>query len=168
MDRPTAERDPAWRGWIAPWLAWACRVTLGVVFIVAAVPKIVAPAEFAQSIANYHLLPLAAINALAIALPWVELLCGVLVLAGVGTRASLLVIVGLLAVFSGAIAAAMHRGLDIGCGCFSAGAQARAMTQWTLLWDIIWILMGGFALVYDRGKLSVAASVARARSRAGR
>ena len=61
-------------GWLrragGPWLAWAFRLALGVVFIVAAVPKIAAPDEFAWSIAHYDMVPDGWINAMAIMLPW--------------------------------------------------------------------------------------------------
>lgn len=141
---------------LGPWTATAFRIALGVIFIVAALPKVADPLGFAKSIANYHLVPTPAINLMAICLPWIELCCGAALVAGVGIRAHLLLVVGMLAVFIGAIASAMTRDLDISCGCFSTHDSAsNAMTRWTLYWDVIWLGMALHALVFDRGLLSL-------------
>jgi uncharacterized membrane protein YphA (DoxX/SURF4 family) len=144
-----------------PWLAWGFRVALGVIFIVAALPKVARPDQFAWSIAHYHLLPDRWINLTAIVLPWIELLCGAMLVLGLAIRANLLLIVGMLAVFIAAIASAMVRNLDISCGCFAPGPEAASITRWTLYWDIIWLLMGVAALIWDRERLSLAALWAR-------
>ena len=141
---------------LGPWLAWALRVGLGLVFIVASLDKVAHPEAFARSIANYHLVPQAAINLLAVCLPWIELVCGVLLVLGLQVRANLLVIWALLALFIGAISLALQRGYDISCGCFSTDPGAHAMTRWTLYWDIIWIAMATHALIFDRAYLSLA------------
>lgn len=141
---------------LGPYLGWAFRVALGVVFIFAAAPKIADPLGFAKSIANYHLVPDALINAMAITLPWIELCCGLALVLGLSPRANLLAVEALLLVFIVAIVSAMSRGLDISCGCFStATAESASMTRWTLTWDIIWLAMGLHALIFDRPLLSL-------------
>ena len=146
---------PGLRAILGPWLAWFFRVALGVVFIVASLDKVAHPDRFAVAIANYHLAPQAAINLMAIALPWVELLCGALLVLGLWYRAGLLLVLGLLGTFIAAISLALQRGLDISCGCFTTDPAAHGMTRWTLYWDIIWFAMGLHALLLDRGLLSV-------------
>jgi uncharacterized membrane protein YphA (DoxX/SURF4 family) len=136
-------------------LAWVFRVTLGVVFIVASLDKIAHPEAFAAGIANYHMVPLGLINLMAICLPWIEVVCGLLLVLGLWTRANLLVVNALLVVFIVAIVSALRRGLDISCGCFTTDPGAHAMTRWTLYWDIIWLGMGLHAMVLDRNLLSV-------------
>jgi len=149
-------RLPGWRELLGPWLAWAFRVGLGLVFIVASLDKVAHPEAFARSIANYHLVPQEGINLMAICLPWIELICGLLLVVGLQVRANLLVIWALLALFIGAIGLALHHGYDISCGCFSTDPKAHAMTRWTLYWDIVWLAMATHALAFDRGYLSLA------------
>ena len=116
-------------------LTWILRGTLAAVFLYAAVPKIWDPAGFAHSINNYQLLPDAMINPLAIYLPWLELLTAVAVLAIPACRRGAWILFGLmLAVFIAAISAAMARGINIDCGCFSTtGHGMRAGTGHLIL-----------------------------------
>lgn len=86
----------------------------------AAVSKLANPGEFLGSIYAYQLpLPRPLLQIVAVVLPWVELLCGLLLLAGVWTEAALVLVTGLLAVFVVATGQAWLRGLDISCGCFN-------------------------------------------------
>ena len=55
----------------------------------------------------------------AIVLPWVELLCGLLLLAGFWSQTALLIVTGLLVGFVIATGQAWVRGIDIACGCFN-------------------------------------------------
>jgi uncharacterized membrane protein YphA (DoxX/SURF4 family) len=111
-------------------LVWFCRLALAGVFIAAAGPKIRDPAGFAKSIFNYQLLPDAAINPLAIFLPWLELFAAVaLVVLPVLRRGALWLIAAMTVVFIGAIGSAMARGIDIDCGCFSTTGQGMR-TGW--------------------------------------
>jgi uncharacterized membrane protein YphA (DoxX/SURF4 family) len=93
------------------------RLVLGGYFVYAAVFKIVDPAGFAKNIGNYQILPHEANNLLAITLPWIELAAGGLLVVGIWKRANALLIAGMLVIFLIAISAAMHRGLNIDCGC---------------------------------------------------
>ncbi len=144
-----------WREWLGPRLAVLFRLTLGAVFVAASLDKVLHPLAFAQSIANYRMVPLGLINLMAIALPMIELVSGVALLLGVGIRANLLLASGMLALFIVAIVLALVRGLDISCGCFTTDPSAHRMTRMTLIWDIIWLAMGVHALLYDRGLLSL-------------
>jgi uncharacterized membrane protein YphA (DoxX/SURF4 family) len=104
------------------------RIGLGVLFLAAAVPKLQDPAGFAKAIENYRMLPVGAERALAVVLPAVELVVGVLLVAGaIDAGASLLALV-LLVVFTGAVGVALARGLDFTCGCFGTGDGTRAGT----------------------------------------
>ncbi len=76
------------------------RVVLGAVFIYAALQKIGKPLMFADEIRMYHVLergPL--LYTVAIALPWIELFCGLSLLAGVFLRGTALILAALNAVF---------------------------------------------------------------------
>ncbi len=140
---------------LGPWLACIFRFVLGIVFVVASLDKLLHPAAFARSISHYDLVPLKAINLMAICLPWIELCCGLALIFGLGIKANLLVVVGLLGIFIVAILSVLYRGLDISCGCFTTDPSAHRMTRWTLYWDIIWMIMGIHALFFEKGFLSI-------------
>jgi uncharacterized membrane protein YphA (DoxX/SURF4 family) len=124
---------------------WATRLALAGVFLYAAFPKIADPAGFAKSIFNYQLLPDAAINPLAIFLPWLELVCGVALLAAPPLRrGALFLIAGMLVVFVVAIGAAMLRGLNIDCGCFSTSGAGTQAALPHLVLDIALLLAAGW------------------------
>ncbi len=101
------------------WLILAIRLILGVTFIWASIDKIANPGGFAVSIYNYRMLPHETINLMAIVMPWLELVTGLLIIAGILMRGSAFWIGLMLLVFIIALSSALHRGLDISCGCFS-------------------------------------------------
>ena len=103
----------------SPRLHLLVRLALGLVFVYASLDKIANPADFALIVKNYRLLPFDAINLVAVLLPWVELVAGLLLIFGLVTRGSSLLISVLLAVFIVALGINVSRGLDINCGCFS-------------------------------------------------
>jgi hypothetical protein len=107
------------------------RLTVGGVFVVAGALKIWDPGSFAKDVANYRLLPDALVNLVAITLPWIEVLAGGLLMAGLWKKPSALLIAGMMAVFLAGIGQAVYRHLDIRCGCFST-LEARKV-GWTAL-----------------------------------
>jgi uncharacterized membrane protein YphA (DoxX/SURF4 family) len=125
----------------------AIRLVLGIVFIYAAIDKIAHPAGFAQSIYNYRMLPHGFINFMALTMPWLEIICGGLIVAGVFVRGSALLIGFMLLVFIVAISFALVRGLDISCGCFSQeGGHAVAVDL--LVRDLLMFVGALIVLVY--------------------
>ncbi len=96
------------------------RIFLGLVFLVFGLDKIPHPDAFARAISNYRLLPDGLVNLLAVTLPAVECLCGLLLLTGQWVRSAALVTACLLVIFLGAVGISLARGLDIHCGCLNA------------------------------------------------
>jgi putative oxidoreductase len=129
------------------YLVFAARLILGAVFIYASLEKIQNPAGFAQAIYNYRMVPESLINIMAIVLPWLELICGVLIIVGVFVRGSALLIGAMLAVFIVALSSAILRGLDISCGCFTLEG-GRGIAGKTLVEDILLMVCVGIALLY--------------------
>ena len=99
------------------------RIALGCVFVFAAIGKIADPEKFSKEIDNYQLLPYALVTLAAAILPWLEALCGTLLIFGRWLKGSSFIIILLNFVFIGAISSAMARGLDIDCGCFSSDSK---------------------------------------------
>ncbi len=77
------------------------RWILGIVFIYMGMNKALHPAEFLKLVRQYELLgPYFLLNSVAAALPWFEVFCGLLLLAGVAVRGTALVLVGMLIPFT--------------------------------------------------------------------
>jgi hypothetical protein len=122
---------------------------LGTVFIVASIDKIVVPAAFAESILAYRIVPYAFVNLVALLIPWVELVCGVLLVAGVRVRPSAVILSALLSVFILAIISALVRELKIDCGCF--GSDHATPVSWTkVAEDVGLLLLGLHAFAHSR------------------
>ena len=142
---------------IVPVLALAMRLYLGGLFIAACWHKIAHPAAFALDVATYQLLPLSLVNPFALAVPWIELWVGVLLVAGVRVRAAALVTAVLLAMFMVALSYALGKGLDLSCGCFASQSAAKhdPISYKTMLRDSAWLLLGLFVLFFDKEPIGV-------------
>lgn len=127
------------------WLPAALRIILGAVFLYAGSLKIADPATFAGSIAAYRILPVFGNYLVAAILPWMELLCGLLLIVNYRVRAAALLVLCMNIVFVFALASAIARGLDIDCGCFRRG-DAGASPLAALLRDLVLIAGNIFLL----------------------
>lgn len=105
------------------------QIALGVVFVAAALPKIVDPPAFAHMIWNYKLLPAALTNVVGLVLPWFELLVGLALVLGVMRRTAALAIAGLLLAFVAAISINLAKGNAIDCGCFDVASAGRSVAE---------------------------------------
>lgn len=129
------------------YLALVFRFYIGGIFIYASIYKISYTGEFAESIASYQIAPYWAVNFLAVFMPWLELFCGIFLLAGIRTKSAVCIIGGMLALFSAAIALALIRGVPIGCGCFSSTGEP--MSWATVLRDLTWLAMAAHVYFFD-------------------
>lgn len=111
---------------VLPWIRTVIRVGLAAVWIVAAVPKILDPSQSVNAVAAYELFPQSLNQLIGWALPFFELLLGLVLLAGVFTRWAALASGLLQLAFIAGLLSAWSRGLSIDCGCFSAGGQVAA------------------------------------------
>ena len=85
--------------------------------------SLASPAEFANGIDNFKLLPWPVSVALAFYLPWLEIFCALGLVFRFLYRGALTLLIMLMLVFTLAITAAKVRGLDITCGCFGHASQ---------------------------------------------
>ncbi len=95
----------------------AARLIVGGILIYASVDKIVNPGEFAKAIANYHMLPFGLENTVAVLLPWIELIVGLVLIAGFYLEGASFLSFGMMMFFIFAISTAILRGYNIECGC---------------------------------------------------
>ncbi|MBS0191196.1 MAG: DoxX family protein [Phycisphaerales bacterium] len=94
------------------------RLAIAGLFLFAAWQKLIDPQKFAGSINTFKILPEHLVQLATAAIPWIEVLCGLLLMAGLWTRAAATLLAALLIVFTCAIASVLHRNMSVSCGCF--------------------------------------------------
>ncbi len=120
------------------------RLVFGSIFVAASADKILHPGAFAQVVYNYQILPDSAVNLVAILLPWLELVLGLLMLLGLWLPGALILANLLLISFSASLAFNLIRGLDVHCGCFSSSATSHASVWIYVLRDVAFLILGGY------------------------
>ena len=127
----------------SPPLHLLLRVILGAFFVYASIDKIASPAAFAKIVYQWQVVGPMPSNLVAVMLPWIELVAGLLLVAGVWRREAAAVIGLLLIVFLVAAASVMARGIDVeNCGCVSV-AKAESTSSWLPAWTkgVGWFLV---------------------------
>ena len=130
------------------YLSLVFRLYIAGIFVYAGMYKISYTAEFAETIAGYQMVPYWGVNFLAAILPWIELICGILLAAGVRARAAACVLGALMAVFTVGIAWNLILDSPIGCGCFSSVEEAISWR--TLVRDSLWLAMIVHIFFFDK------------------
>ena len=130
------------------WFGVVARLVVGGVWLAAGLLKIPDPTENVRAVRAYQLLPEAVVPLVGHALPILEILVGVCLLAGVLVRANAVLSVVLLVAFVLGISSAWTRGLSIECGCFGGGGgpavNAAAKYPWELARDAGLLLLSGW------------------------
>ncbi|MGB6200336.1 MAG: MauE/DoxX family redox-associated membrane protein [Candidatus Acidiferrales bacterium] len=143
-------------GSLAWWLALVGRVAVGAVFVYAAYSKLRDSwVIFAMSVDTYHMLPEWGVEFVARALPWIELIVGVMLILGLWVRWAAVASTAMAAVFFCANLHAYFMGMTMDCGCFGAGVQLNRRT----------ILLLDAALVAVSLAVAILAFIARRRAR---
>lgn len=125
-----------------------CRIILGGVFIYASIDKIAHPHAFAKIIHNYQLVPDILVTFPAIVLPWLEMISGLFLVAGIFRRASAVVLSAMLLMFAVAITINLIRGITFDCGCFSTVTTASGSDPVGLLVRDILLLIPGLIIIF--------------------
>ena len=130
---------------------------LGLTFISASLDKIVNPYDFSKSIMGYEIFPNSMTNLVALVLPWIELICGfILVVSLFELHKSFLkynhyidvannIIILMLLWFIFILAVASIRGLDIDCGC---GLSENKTLPLDRLKEDIYLLITAFIIKF--------------------
>ena len=139
METSNAQRPASSLGWRI--LAFI----IGGLFIYAGVVKVLDPVGFAGDIENYKVLPWPIGVRLAFYLPWLEILCGLALIARRLYWGGWFILTGLMAVFIVATIVAKMRGLDISCGCFGHASKYFSFA-WHLALDFV--LLGGLLFLW--------------------
>ncbi|MET8159440.1 MauE/DoxX family redox-associated membrane protein [Sphaerisporangium sp. NPDC005289] len=148
------------------------RLVVAVVLIVAGWLKIGTPALSIQAVQAYELLPAQVATAVGYGLPIVEIVVGVLLVAGLLTRAAGVVSALLMLAFVVGIASAWARGLRIDCGCFGGGGKLAAGQSPSYFWEILrdggLFLLGVWIIRFAPGRLSLDSALGLVPARAAR
>jgi uncharacterized membrane protein YphA (DoxX/SURF4 family) len=140
------------------------RVLLGGFFVYASLDKIANPAAFAKAVYQWQIGGPVLSNLAAVTLPWVELVAGLMLVAGAWRREAAAVIALLLVVFLAAASSVLARGIDVeNCGCVSVSAQA-ADASWPPAWTKG---VGWFLVTRNLLMLAAAAAIVAAPDRRG-
>lgn len=134
------------------------RLGLAVVWLVSGAIKVSDLNQTYIAVQAYDLLPAGVVSVVAAGLPFLELVLGVLLLAGLGTRVVAVVSVVVLVAFIGGVAQSWARGLTIDCGCFGGGGQVEAgQTQYPqeIARDIGFLLLAAWLTVRPRSLASL-------------
>jgi len=133
------------------WLTVRVQFVLAAFFVVAGIAKIADPPGFAHEIHNYKMVPGALVNAMALILPWIEVVTGVALFLGIARRTAAKVLGILLLVFIAALGVNLARGHPVDCGCF--GTSTVQKTDAERLRDM------KIAIARDVGLLILAAQI---------
>ena len=115
------------------WLDWAFRLIIAAVYLLAGIPKLLDPSEFAKAIVNYRVaFPLIGqdyVYPVAIFLPPLECVAAFALFHNRTKRIGAITSGAMLVMFIILITQAVLRGLNIDCGCFGTGAVSNALAQ---------------------------------------
>ena len=136
------------------------RLGLAAVFLVSGILKAIDPDTTYVAVRAYDVLPKAGVALVAAVLPWLEIVLGLVLLAGLATRVAAALGAGLLLLFVAGVTQAWARGLSIDCGCFGGGGAVEpGATAYgsERLRDAGLLLMAGWLIVRPRtlGELSL-------------
>jgi len=126
---------------------WMCRLFVGAIFCYAGYTKVENPLQFAAAIEAYRLLPPSMVILVADWLPWIEIVLGLLVLAGLRIRLTSGTAAGILGFFIIIMLVTYLRGIEADCGCFGVGERISPLT---LLRDTLMMLPALFLLLQPR------------------
>ncbi len=119
----------------AAWFGTLARLVTGGVWLFAGLLKLPDPAESVRAVRAYDLLPESWVTLVGYLLPLVEVVVGLLLLAGLLTRGAAVISSLLQVAFIIGIASAWSRGLEIDCGCFGGGGLEEGASA-AYPWDI--------------------------------
>lgn len=132
------------------------RWAMGVLFLYLGLKKAMHPEEFLKLVRQYEMVSSpGALNLIAAVLPWFEVFCGLLLLAGVAVRGTALTLVAELVPFTWlvwrrALALQVIRGIpfcavkfDCGCGAGEVFICHKLAENFILILISCWLLAGG-------------------------
>jgi len=135
-------------------IVFLIRLLLGGLLLAAGLLKVGHPADLAETIATFRLLPSQVVGPLAVALPYFELLLGAYLVAGLFTRVVATISAVQFLCYGGAIASAVVRHIAANCGCF--GPRDSTTADWPhVAFDLLLAGASVFVAAAGPGALAV-------------
>ena len=135
-------------------LLMALRLLMGAVFVAASYDKLLYPSVFAAKAAEYKIIPELLLPLTAVVLPWLELVCGFLLILDIFTRSAALILTVTLAGFILGMGYDLSSGLVHDCGCF--GFLEESIGAGTIIRDLIFIALLLPPLIYGKNQFALA------------
>lgn len=143
---------------VQPWLSLEVRLAMGIIMIAAAVPKMMDVDASIRAVRAYRLVPEVFVPFFGTALPYFELVFGLVLIVGVFTRWAAILWLVLMAAFVFGVAWAWAKGYSIDCGCFGGGGDVAAGTTnypQHMLERAGFVALGTFLLIFPRTHASL-------------
>ncbi|MFH1825435.1 MAG: MauE/DoxX family redox-associated membrane protein [Candidatus Firestonebacteria bacterium] len=118
-------------------ILFVLRLIIGILFILSSFNDLYNPEYFRTSILMYKILPVMLASITAIVLPWLEFVCGILIILNVHTKSSALILSVILVAFIGAISLNLVRGYIHDCGCFNIFGFKENISIFVVIRDIV-------------------------------
>jgi uncharacterized membrane protein YphA (DoxX/SURF4 family) len=134
------------------------RFVLASVFFLAGASKLPRRDEFEHAVRSYGVLPDSLPGPVATWLPRLEVVCALLLAAGLGLRPVAVALAALLVVFSFAVAVNLLRGRELDCGCFGF-ITPRRITWLTVVRNLVLAGMAVVAAIGAEGALALDAPI---------
>ena len=149
------------------WAAVAARWLLGALFVYLGLEKGLDPVSFLKLVRQYDMVQTPfLLNSIAATLPWFEVFCGLLLLAGIAVRGTALTVAGILIPFTAvvwhrALVLQAERGIpfcavkfDCGCGAGEVFICGKLLENAGLILLALWLVAGRGRLPALRYSLS--------------
>jgi uncharacterized membrane protein len=122
-----------------PGLSWTLALALAIIFAASAAMKFVNVEQFAAAVENYRILPVIAVSAASWIIPTAEAAAALGLLLPHARASAALLLAGLIALFTAAIALNLARGRrQIDCGCFGP-ALRQTLSGWLIVRNLMLI-----------------------------
>lgn len=143
---------------ILDWVGLVARLFLAGVWFLSGSAKAFDPTTARAAVRAYQVLPPDLADVVGLALPWLEIMLGLLLLLGVAVRLTAVFSAVLLVIFIAGVVSAAARGLSIDCGCFGGGGTiAAGQTRYTeeVLRDVGFLVVALYLAVRPSSRWSV-------------
>ena len=149
-----------------PGISTLLRLVMGVVFLVAGLSKLSNLAIAELSVKSYQLLPNDVAAVVGVVLPILEVALAVLLLLGVGTRVTAILLSVMLVAFIVGIGSLWARGIIAQCGCFGGTLIMTEAPSYPLeiARDCLMLLATVWLVIWPRTFLSVDGWLSRGRN----
>ena len=131
------------------WSYRLARTALGGLFLWSGTAKLMAPEAFARIVSVYELVPDSLLVPVVYGLPMLEVIAGVGLILDI--QYALSMIVAMLLLFLAVLHFGILRGLEVDCGCFSAGELAeQSSLRAAFNRDLLLLLLAGYIHLWRR------------------